>query len=70
MKGLVRDIQLFLMVKNKRWFIKRKSRVVISKVYEKLDKSKVLGENVPHAVLAHFSNRGASNESITHNQSR
>ena len=54
MNILYQKIKVFLTRRNKKTFVKRKSRIVIGRALQKLDKYEILGENVPYAVLAYY----------------
>lgn len=43
---------------NKSLYLRRKSRIIIGRAFQRLDKSKILGENVPYSVLSYFSKDG------------
>ena len=58
MKNFIKNMRLLLRASNKTLYLRRKSRIIIGRAFQKLDKSKFLGENVPYTVLAHFSKDG------------
>ena len=55
MNKLFQSIKIFFAKSNKKTFVNRKSKVIIGRALQKLDKCEILGDNVPYAVLQHFS---------------
>ena len=58
MKNFIKNMRSLLRASNKTLYLRRKSRIIIGRAFQKLDKSKLLGENVPYTVLEHFSKDG------------
>jgi len=58
MNTIFQSIKIFFAKNNKKTFVKRKSKVIIGRALQ-LDKCEILGDNVPYAVLQHFSSHGA-----------
>ena len=59
MKTLLQKIRFFLCYRTPRTLIKRKSKIIIGRALQRLDKAEILGDNVPYAVLEHCSTHGA-----------
>ncbi len=59
MSAILQHIKIFFLGNNKGTFFKRKSKIVIGRALQRLDKCEILGDNVPYAVLQHFSGHGA-----------
>ena len=57
MSTILQSIKMFFAKNNKKTFVKRKSQVIIGRALQKLDKCEILGDNVPYAVLQHFSSQ-------------
>lgn len=55
MRNLLKNLRTLLRRSNKGHYLKRRSKVILGRAFQKLDKSTVLGDNVPASVLAHFS---------------
>ena len=58
MRNFVNNMKKLLKINNKTLYLRRKSRIIIGRSFQKLDKSRFLGENVPYAVLTYFSENG------------
>lgn len=58
MKSLFMSIKRFLRSNNKSLYFRRKSRIIVGRAFQRLDKTEFLGENVPYAVLEYFSENG------------
>lgn len=59
MNAILKNIEIFFAKNNKKTFVKRKSKIMVGRALQKLDKCEILGDNVPYAVLRHFSGHGA-----------
>lgn len=58
MNTIFQNIKGLFKKSNKGVFVKRKSKVIIGRALQKLDKCEIMGDNVPYAVLKHFSSHG------------
>ncbi len=58
MKTILQSIKSLFRARNKGVFVKRKSKIIIGRALQELDKFEILGDNVPYAVLAHFTKKG------------
>jgi len=55
MRGLIKSLKVLFSKGNKRLYLKRRSKIIIGRAFQKLDKTAFLGDNFPVSVLAHFS---------------
>ena len=65
MRGLINGLKVLLRRSNKGLYLKRSSKIIIGRAFQRLDKAALLGDNFPVSVLAHFSKDGATHESHT-----
>ena len=57
MRGLIKNLKVLFSKGNKGLYLRRKSKIIIGRAFQKLDKAVLLGDNFPVSVLAHFSQR-------------
>lgn len=58
MRDLIKSLKVLFSRGNKALYLRRKTKVIIGRAFQRLDKSIILGDNVPYSVLSHFSQYG------------